>query len=82
MAEWKAFESKARGQSGPTGKRCGVALFLETLDPEGVAAVKKALANRDVSAAGLERALIEELGSSPSKWSIGNHRRGDCRCNR
>lgn len=86
MPSWTAFEGKARAAEGQRGPLCAVGRLLETLPAEGQLAVEKALANRALSASGIQRALTDFLGedheSLPSAWSVRNHRRGECRCAR
>lgn len=82
MDDWSdlADEAQALGQ----GPRCQVEILLNHLSDSDAEKVRTALANKDLTNPGLRRAIERRLGDSspyaPSKWSIGNHRRKDCRC--
>ena len=83
MDDWSnlAVEAKALGR----GPRCQVESLLNHLSDSDAEKVEKALGNKELSTPGLLRAIRKRLGDSPyvpSKWSIANHRRGECRCGR
>lgn len=81
---WETFESDVKSRTGGQGRRCHIARLADTLEPSAVAALDRALANKDLSASAIEKVLVRNVGRelAPSQWSIGNHRRGACRCNR
>lgn len=83
-SEWSTFGKDVERNSQRPGVRCKVADLLEKLpDESAVRAVKKALANKALSAAAIEAALRERMGDeAPTRNSIGSHRRGACRCPR
>lgn len=67
---------------GP-GPRCAVETFLGGLSPFGKGAVGALLADKSVPHAGIHRAMTATYDRpAPSLWSISNHRRGKCRCNK
>lgn len=67
---------------GP-GPRCAVGAFLGSLDPVNRHAVTGVLNFPGLTHAGIQRAIEKRVGlDAPSLWSISNHRRGKCRCNR
>lgn len=70
-----------RKQPGP---KCRVAEFLEglSLTPEARTRSEEWIRG-PYGHAGVHRALFGQWGDdAPSLWSIGNHRRGRCRCGR
>ena len=81
MDDWSNLADEA-SKLGP-GPRCQVQDLLNFLPGEQAEKVEKALANKDLTHTGLHRAIKSRLADPshlPSMWSIGNHRRGNCRC--
>lgn len=80
-SEWTNLAEDAKGRTWGRGPRCQVQELLNHLPGEAADEVEKTLADSTVSNTGLFRAIRARLGeSAPSLWSIGNHRRGNCRC--
>lgn len=71
---------QARANAGQPGPRCQVEIFLGGLDEESAQEVVHLLATPDLTNPGIVQALRLVMGGSPSEWSVGNHRRGNCRC--
>lgn len=83
VTEWSSLEEEAKKRTRQVGPRCAVEVFLSHLHPEDVRAIEKVLSNPNLTTAGIQRAISDHLGLiAPTVWSIGNHRRGNCRCNR
>jgi len=81
MSEWDSLVDEAAGGSYSGGARCHVARMYEELPPEGLTPVRNAIKNPSISASSLARSLAKRLGDrAPKAHSIGNHRRGGCRC--
>lgn len=83
MSDFEGLTEQARDSSWGPGPRCQVHQLLQFLPGEDAEHVEKALADIKVTNTGLHRALQSRMGDSPwipSIWSIGNHRRGNCRC--
>ncbi|WP_432001203.1 hypothetical protein [Streptomyces sioyaensis] len=81
--KWDDLEAEARAAMEDRGKRCAVDLFLSTLLPYDADIVRGVLANPGISNTGLHRAFRKRAHAGdpiPSAWSIGRHRREDCRC--
>ena len=80
MSDWSNLAHEARAHSpGPT---CQVQSLLMSLPGEDAEQVEKVLGDKGFSNPGIHRALYTRLGDgTPTKWSIGNHRRGNCACN-
>lgn len=84
-SEWTNIAEDAKARTWGRGPRCAVQELLSHLPAEAAEEVGKALENREVSNTGLFRAIRARMGDSPfvpSLFSIGNHRRGNCRCSR
>lgn len=83
MSEWSSLEAEARKRTKEAGPRCAVEVFLRHLDAADRREVEKVLGNPSLTTVGIQRAVSGLIGmSAPSGWSIGNHRRGKCRCGR
>lgn len=84
MSDWSAFEADVRSKSRPRGPRCSVGVMLENLSEEGRRAVINILKDRgSFGTPAVVGALRDRLGgAAPSAWSISNHRRGKCACQR
>lgn len=84
MTEWSSLEAEARKRTREVGPRCAVEVFLSHLEPKDRRKVEKVLGNPSLTTVGIQRGLLVLDGESaiPSEWSIGNHRRGKCRCSR
>lgn len=83
MLDMSGLSDEARASAGHRGPRCSVQELLNYLPGEAAEHVEKALADPTLTNPGIFRALKNRLGDSPyvpSKFSIGNHRRGNCRC--
>lgn len=76
-SDWGSFEAESEG--GPTNKRCRIARLMEELPIEGRIALTSALANKELSGAGITRALIAR-GYTLSRWTVGYHRNRQCSC--
>ncbi|MEU8683172.1 hypothetical protein [Streptomyces sp. NPDC048611] len=80
-SEWDDLEAEARAATEDRGQRCAVDVFLSSLLPYDADIVRGVLANPGISNTGLHRAFRKRAGdAAPSAWSIGRHRREDCRC--
>lgn len=83
MTDWSDLEAEARRRTREAGPRCQVEVFLSHLEPEDAKAIKNVLELPGLTTAGIQRAIAVRIGLiAPSAWSIGNHRRGKCRCSR
>lgn len=81
MSEWDSLAEEAVAGSYNGAPRCHVARMYEELPDEAIAPVKAAMKNRNISAAALATSLAKRLGDrAPKSHSIGQHRRGACRC--
>lgn len=84
MDDWSTLSQEARRRVVTSGPRCQVGLLLEHLDEESAGYLREALADRGLRGTSLHLAIRKKLGSDssfvPSLWSVGNHRRGNCRC--
>lgn len=81
MSDWSTLAEEADSHNRGPGPKCQVHKLLASLDADGAAEVQRVLDNKDVTTAGISRALRSRLGNkAPSMFSIGNHRRGNCRC--
>ena len=58
---------------------CGIAYALRVLDAPTAATLSRALANDNVTHVELTNALAE-LGVETSAFTVGVHRRGQCKC--
>jgi hypothetical protein len=81
-SSWSTFKGEAEDNSSPRGPRCGMATMLEKLPSDAAReAVKKTLADKEISSSAIHKALLARLGKgTPSHFVIANHRRGGCRC--
>jgi hypothetical protein len=85
VIDMSGLEEDAQARTGGRGPTCQVSALLNYLPGDAAEHVEKALANPDITSTGLFRAIRDRMGDSrwtPSIWSIGNHRRGNCRCGR
>lgn len=73
-----ADEARALGR-GPGGQ-CGVRKLLATLGQPEQAEVREAIANRDLSAAKVSKAIRNRGWYPVSDQSITRHRQGVCAC--
>ncbi len=73
LADALAHEMKA------PGPKCSVAYTLNRLGPDDLATFSAALADKDVTAAALSRAL-KSISENVSAFSLNRHRKGDCGC--
>lgn len=83
MVDMTGLADEARAQAGRRGRTCQVQALLNHLPGEAAEVVERVLGDTLVSTTGLHRALRTRLGDDPylpSLWSLGNHRRGNCRC--
>lgn len=82
MSDWSNLADEARDESRGPGPGCSVQNLLNSLPAEESADFEKVLNDPTVTHTGLSRALRRRLGAvAPSLFSVGNHRRGNCRCN-
>lgn len=81
MSEWETFGDDAGAKSN-LGRRCGVAIMLEQCIPaEHRDAVRRHIEDPAYQTNSVARALRDRLGDkAPGRQSVGNHRRGVCRC--
>ncbi len=63
----------------PPGPKCSVAYMMKRLDPSDLATFTTALANADITAAAISRAL-RNVGEEVSAFSVNRHRKGECSC--
>ncbi len=83
MNDMSGLVEEAQAKTGGRGPRCQVAILLDNLPEVAAERVRQALDNPTVTNTGLARVLRQRVGdTAPSIWSIGNHRRGNCRCGR
>lgn len=83
MADWSDLETEARKRTRECGPRCQIEVFLSHQDDYIRRQVVAALENPNLTTVGIHRAVAALTGDFlPSAWSIGNHRRGKCRCGR
>jgi len=81
VKHWSNFGAEVRDQALPKGPSCGVGRLLRGLHPEAREEIEKALGDGNLSTTAIHRALRTRLGQgAPSAWTLGNHRRGNCRC--
>jgi hypothetical protein len=83
MVDMTGLADEARAKAGHRGPRCQVQELLNYLPGEAAEHVEQALADKTLTNPGIYRALRARMGDSPyvpSQFSIGNHRRGNCRC--
>lgn len=82
MPTWSDFGTEAGLASKKANRnQCTVARMLNSLPLDGRTAVLEALNNKTLTNPSIVSALRNRLGpEAPSAWSVGNHRRGDCRC--
>lgn len=65
--------------SKPRRAVCHIVKVLDALDPKKRAVLEAALANDDVTHAGIEKVLTDN-GFQVRQGSIARHRRGSCAC--
>lgn len=86
MNDWSKIAEEARAATAGPGIRCQVEALLKHLGAEDAGSLVDALSDEGLTHAGIFRAIRSRLGTThpltPSLWSIGNHRRGNCRCGR
>lgn len=82
MNDWSTFEADARLRSRHRGPRCSVGVLLDCLPPDAREAVERTLENRGVPIPAVLAALEDRVVNAPSPWSLANHRRGKCTCQR
>lgn len=83
MEHWSAFEGEVKQRVHPKGTVCSVGALLDSLHDEARGIVEATLSNPRLPATAIHRALRARVGDdAPSAWSVGNHRRGYCRCGR
>lgn len=85
MTDWSGLEAEARKRTRECGPRCAVEVFLSHQDDYIRRQVTAAIENPNLTTVGIHRAVSALTGHAPyapSVWSIGNHRRGNCRCNK
>jgi hypothetical protein len=83
MSDWSTFEDDVRSNARPRGPRCSVGVMLESLPPSGRSAVEAVLANHSFAIPAVGNALSRYIQTGiPSPWSLANHRRGKCACQR
>lgn len=81
MKHWSDFGSEVREQALPKGPTCAVGRMLRGLHPEARQEIERVLGDPNLPTTAIHRALRTRLDrSAPSAWTIGNHRRGGCRC--
>lgn len=81
MEHWSAFRTEVEEKSLTRGPECGVGRMLRSLHSEARTEVENALNDWSLPTTAIHRALRGRLGKkAPSAWSVGNHRRGGCRC--
>lgn len=82
MTEWSSLAAEAKSESRRPGPKCQVKDLYESLPAADAEQLDKVLADKAITNPGIHRALVRRLGTenSPSLFSIGNHRRGNCRC--
>lgn len=62
------------------GPRCTVGKMLALIPPDDRATLVTWLADDTFTSTAIARELKDEYGESPSGFTIGRHRRGDCSC--
>src|SRR3546814_910033 len=63
MDSWGALSAEAQSLTGGGGRRCHIARLMDILpDDEARKAVEKAMRNKDLSAAALEKAIAARVG--------------------
>lgn len=83
MSDWLAFEAEVKSRARRRGPRCSVGVMLENLTPAGRNAVEAVLANPGFAIPAVGSALARYIQTGiPSPWSLANHRRGKCACQR
>lgn len=82
MSEWSAFEAEVKANTSRRGPRCGVAVMLDGLEPHNRRVVEEIIDDRRFQVPAIEKALGRYLEKAPSLWSLSNHRRGKCACQR
>ena len=82
MSDWSAFEAEVRSNTLPRGPRCGVAVMLHGLGDHERRAVEPILTDRRFQVPAILKALVRYGIEPPSSWSLSNHRRGKCACQR
>lgn len=83
MNDWSDFEREVRSRVRKPGPRCAVGVMLDGLSPEGRVAVEKVLNTWHFTIPAVGGALAQYVGTGiPSPWSLANHRRGKCACQR
>ena len=63
----------------PPGPKCAVATVMKLMDPDDVATLTAALADKDITAAAIGRAL-RSIGVDVSAFSVRRHQKGECSC--
>lgn len=63
----------------PPGPKCAVATVIKLMDPDDVATLNAALADKDITAAAIGRAL-RSIGVDVSAFSVRRHQKGECSC--
>lgn len=82
MDQWSTLADDAKRHISQRGPQCGVLTMLEKLpDPAARETVERVLADRGLTNPAIAKALRDRLGEdSPSVFTVGNHRRGNCSC--
>lgn len=81
--DWSTFKEDAK-KTAHKGPLCSVAKMLnEDIPASERPTVEKVIEDPSIQAASIARALQARLGDkAPSRWSVANHRRGECRCHK
>lgn len=83
MSNWSTFEDDVRSNARPRGPRCSVGVMLDSLPQGNRDILNEVLEDRSLAVPAVHRALQERVGDeAPSPWSLANHRRGKCACQR
>lgn len=81
MDSWSTFGTEVRSRVSQRGPRCGVALMLDDLPDNAQAAVRRALTDRAITTTAIQDGLkVRGVAPLPSLFTLGNHRRGRCKC--
>lgn len=74
------FEEEAQRDSSRRASTCSVRRLLEGLDDKMRGDVERTMARREITGPAIVRALQRRGIDTVSVWSLGNHRRGHCSC--
>lgn len=79
---WEDFNKDCEAASTGFHKRgCGVGRLFADIPEEAKTAIRKALANQNVTTSGIHNELVKRLGDSvPSRSTLTRHRKGECGC--